>query len=334
MSTLVVDRRDARIGAESGAIVVRRGKRVAASEAVERLELVFVVGDAELSAAARRLLLRADVPVAFLSPGGRYLGRLSSTTNRWAERRVQQMQRLTDPQLALGVARHVLSEKLDAQRQYLLRLGRDHPERRSSDAISVLRAARRRLSRVASIDAARGLEGYAARAYYTGLGAGIRHPDFAFRTRSRRPPLDPVNACLSFGYTLLLAEVVAAIEAIGLDPYVGALHGHRRGAPALALDVMEPLRTTVVDRFVVDLVHNRRLRPADFEHPDIRPADVTAPGAPEPGDARAVYLAESGRRVFFAQWAARWRKDGLRDVVRANVRDIASAWQRDAAPDS
>ena len=139
-----------------------------------------------------------------------------------------------------------------------------------------------------SMESLRGLEGTGAAAYFSVLDDMIlaRKEDFFFTGRSRRPPLDRVNALLSFAYSLLAHDCASALEAVGLDSYVGFLHRDRPGRTSLALDLMEELRPCMADRFVLTLVNNRMVSPSDFE---VR-------------ESGAVLLTDQGRRTFLKSW--------------------------------
>ena len=146
------------------------------------------------------------------------------------------------------------------------------------------------------LNSLRGLEGAQATAYFRIFDQLIlgEKPLFSFQNRSRRPPLDPVNALLSFAYSLLAHDCAAALESVGLDAYVGFLHRDRPGRTSLALDLMEELRPCMADRFVLTLINNRIIGREDF---DFR-------------ENSAVFLSDSGRRTFLKHWQER-KKDAL-----------------------
>ena len=139
------------------------------------------------------------------------------------------------------------------------------------------------LETTSQIDSLRGLEGAGSAAYFTHFGRLIRNPSFAFKRRNRRPPIDPVNALLSFGYALLLHDVQGAINIVGFDPYLGYLHTQRYGRPSLALDLMEEFRPLVVDAMVLSALNRKALTPDDFASEPI---------------SHAVSLTDEGRRKF------------------------------------
>ncbi|HLG77435.1 MAG TPA: CRISPR-associated endonuclease Cas1, partial [Ktedonobacteraceae bacterium] len=142
------------------------------------------------------------------------------------------------------------------------------------------------------VDALRGYEGDAARSYFAALDAMVRaeaRPAFRMQGRTRRPPLDRMNAVLSFLYTLLLADCVAAVEGVGLDPQVGFLHVLRPGRPALGLDLMEELRPVLADRLALGMINRQQLTAQDFtEH-----------------SGGAVYLNDTGRKAVITAYQNR-----------------------------
>lgn len=175
--------------------------------------------------------------------------------------------------------------------------------------------------------------------YYRGLGASITNPYFSFTDRNKRPPRDPVNACLSFGYTLLLRTAESMLQKAGLDIHLGAIHGISRKMPSLALDFIEEFRPVVVDRVVLSLINRRQLAVEDFEDPYI---DFGAIGAPIRKDeeeqkdkVQAVYLGPVGKAVFLKEFYAQWRRKlfylprdkrfTLKDIMEIQAFNVANA---------
>jgi CRISP-associated protein Cas1 len=179
------------------------------------------------------------------------------------------------------------------------------------------------LAREHALDAANraeamGFEGAATRDYFAGL-ARILGPEWGFSQRERRPPPDPVNAMLSFGYTLLTSEAVAACEISGLDPHLGVLHATRRGRPSLALDLIEELRPVVVDAAVVRLARTGQVTPADFA--------VTDEGCRMNGPARKQFLAMYERRMLtLVSHPLEGRRVPWRQVLTIQARHLAAVF--------
>ncbi len=212
--------------------------------------------------------------VSYLSVQGRFLARMEGpVAGNVLLRRAQY--RITDDANGCGlVVRHLLVGKLHNQRSVLGRGLRDHTDKLTPEQLSKLQHAHLRLARLidklmleTDVDRLRGLEGEAAACYFDAFGLLVRHEDafFAFRGRSRRPPLDAMNALLSLLYTLLTHDCRSALETVGLDPAVGFLHRDRPGRPSLALDLMEEFRPVIADRLALSLVNRRQLAPRDFQ---------------------------------------------------------------------
>lgn len=212
-----------------------------------------------------------DMLISFLSMNGRFLARVSGPVSGNVMLRREQYRTADDEEFSAGMARSVVIAKVANSRTVLLRAMRDHPE---GAGVEEIRSASDYLGRLlgtlraeAPLDVVRGREGEAARAYFGAFDHLItaQKEAFFFRQRSRRPPLDNMNALLSFTYTLLLHDVTAALEAVGLDPAVGYLHRDRPGRPGLALDLMEELRAFIADRLALSLVNRQQMAPGGFE---------------------------------------------------------------------
>ena len=287
---------DVHIVAAGGAVRVERGGETLQTIPTHRVSEVHLHGHADLTAPARLLLLRAGIDVVFFTSDGRLLGRLSAYQSRQGERRLAQYALSSEPSRRLPIARTIISAKLTNQRRMLLRGQRRSPDEDVAAIILVLRGLGERA--LGCVDAAEllGVEGLAAQRYFDAFGRSLHNPAFRFDGRNRHPPRDPVNACLSFGYTLLLSQVERAVRRAGLDPILGVLHETGRGAPALALDLMEEWRP-LVDRMVLSLIHRHELGPEDFRIP---PAEELGARAEMSDD--AIYLDTVGRQVLLRAW--------------------------------
>lgn len=289
--------RGSRLVVQSGALIVQR-----AGEdhplLLSQVDEVQLHGGAELTAAARGLLLRAGVDVSFFTADGRYTGRMSAAGSKTASRRFAWYRFVGDPGRKLAMARGIIAGKIHNQRAVLLVRQRRARDAAVADVLVGLRAMAPTVSAAASSEVLLGHEGAAAASYYGGLGRLVSNPDLPFAKRSRRPPKDGFNAALSYGYALLLSRVEHAIWRAGLDPGLGVLHSAERGAPALALDLMEELRP-VVDDMVLTLVNRRQLHLEDFQHP----AEDPDAGLDAAIDPEAVHLGRLGRSVLLQAWA-------------------------------
>jgi len=248
---------------------------------------VILFGNIGLTTPAIDTLLELGIPVAFLTRAGEYRGQLTGSLTPHVPLRRAQYERLGQPEFCLGLAKSIVDAKLRGMRALLQRRQRDRPDVDNSGAVARLDAALEALPRKTTLDSLRGLEGSAAAAYF-GAYRGFFAPEWRFTSRQRRPPPDPVNALLSFGYTLLAQISSAAVQSVGLDPYAGFLHEVVYNRPALALDIMEEFRP-VVDGVVLWCCGGQ-LTPGDF-----------TPGPPE----RPVILGEEGQRRFIQAFEQR-----------------------------
>jgi len=211
------------------------------------------------------------VAVSLLTQTGRFVGRVHGPTSGNVLLRRAQYRASDDPDAAAIVAQAVVVAKVCNCRSVLRRAARDHSETADTEAIEAacgkLGTALQRLRAPQELQALRGIEGDAARAYFDVFDHLItaQKEDFFFRERSRRPPLDNMNGLLSFLYTMLAHDVAAALEGVGLDPQVGFLHRDRPGRASLALDIMEELRPVLADRLALSLVNRRQVNGKGFE---------------------------------------------------------------------
>jgi CRISPR-associated protein Cas1 len=226
--------------------------------------------------------------VSWLTGFGRFRARLSGPTVGNPLLRRSQYRAHEDPGRRLAIAQRMIAGKIHNSRQTLLRAARDA----TSPEQATLRAAAERHARslpqageTSDPAVLMGIEGTAAREYFGVFPAMCRQATSPFE-RTRRPPADPVNCLLSFVYGMLRVAVHGALEQVGLDPYIGFLHGVRPGKPALALDLMEEFRPLQADRLVITLLNRGELRDSDFEH---------LPGS-------AVRLTDNGRRTILNSW--------------------------------
>lgn len=208
--------------------------------------------------------------VTFCTPGGKFLSRSVGKTYGNVFVRREQYRIADDPARSLELARCMISAKLTNSSAVLRRAVSDHGDRMQDDAVSDTAALLKRNAvtayRAETADSLRGIEGECASRYFDVFDRLIlqQKDDFAFGSRNRRPPLDPVNALLSFGYSLMTSLCTSALEAAGLDPYVGVFHTERPGRCSLALDLVEEFRAPFVDRFVLTLINKRQITASDF----------------------------------------------------------------------
>jgi len=230
------------------------------------LHLIWAViawGRVSVTSPAVTTLARHAIPLAYLRRSGEFLGRLTPPTPPEIDIRRAQYALLGTPEATLVPARGLVRRKLLAQAETLQRFLSNHPD-------AELRALRTRLLQHADValhadrfKSLLGIEGAAGSDYFRAL-TRMNRSELPFAGRSRRPPGDPVNALLSFGYSLLTQEAWALAEALGLDPWMGIYHAPNRRRPALVMDIIEPFRHAVVDRAVLAAINRGRFCPDDF----------------------------------------------------------------------
>lgn len=227
-----------------------------------------IVASASLMAACSQ----EKVALSFHSPQGKFLACTNGFTSGNILLRREQYRRADREEASLAIARNIVAAKVANSRNILLRAARDHGEKDAALAFELTQAAEfleRRVglaSRATSLDCLRGVEGDAATGYFAVFPRLLTNhdPQITFDGRSRRPPRDPVNALLSFLYTLLMHDCRSALESCGLDPQCGFLHRDRPGRPSLALDLMEEFRAFLADRTAISLFNRRQIQSTDF----------------------------------------------------------------------
>ncbi|MBX3275640.1 MAG: CRISPR-associated endonuclease Cas1 [Sandaracinaceae bacterium] len=258
----------------NGAVVRRSGERLhvfAKKDRIADLPIADVsdlvlMGNVTLTPSALGTLVDRGIDTVLLTHAGRYRGRIVGGASSNVRLRLRQYELHRDADATLALAKRLVAGKAHNQRAMLMRHARRHglgDELR--DAVRALRAAALRVELATTLDEARGCEGAAAAAYFRVFGRLLRNPDFTFTGRNRRPPIDPVNALLSLGYTLLFGVVEGAIRTVGLDPWLGSLHAPLAGRPSLACDLVEELRAPIVDALVVSAINHRAFAQDDFE---------------------------------------------------------------------
>lgn len=270
LNTLFVTTEGAYLAKDGQAVVVRVERETRLRVPLHNLDGVVCFGRVGLSPVLMAACAEAGVTISLLSQYGRFRAAVVGFTPGNVLLRRQQYRAADDPEISCCVARNVVAGKIANARSVLLRALRDASEGPAMEPVS---AAAKRMARhlenargCASLEQLRGFEGEAAAAYFGVFGRLIRVDDtaFSFSGRVRRPPTDPVNALLSFLYSILMHDARSACESVGLDAAVGFLHRDRPGRPSLALDLMEELRPFLVDRLVLSLVNRRQVRVSGF----------------------------------------------------------------------
>jgi CRISPR-associated protein Cas1 len=255
---------------ESETVQVRVDGQVKLTVPIHRLGGIVCFGQVSMSPYLMGFCAERGVAISFLTEHGRFLARVQGPVSGNVLLRREQYRRADDEPGTLFLARTTVAAKIGNARALLQRAARDRAAEPGSaavlDAVRYLSALLGQLSHVSDLDSVRGIEGIAAKAYFSVMDHLIvqQKEGFFFHERSRRPPLDNVNALLSFIYTLVLHDVEGALETVGLDPTVGFLHRDRPGRPGLALDLLEEFRAALADRLALALINLRQISPAGF----------------------------------------------------------------------
>jgi CRISPR-associated protein Cas1 len=264
MTTLYVKGYSTYIGLVSKRLKVMRAGSLVETVRLRDLERVVLLGNVEVSGPAMAALLDNGIDVVLLSHSGRFRGRLEPAEGKSVLVRQAQFRKHDDMEFRLRVGRAIVEAKIQNSRSVVQRYLRNHPDCNLGEAVSRLQFCRENVARQTTLDALLGVEGDAAKVYFQAFGSMVGS-EFSFESRTRRPPRDPVNALLSFGYTLLTAELAGAVAAEGLDIHVGFLHELAHGRPSLALDMVEEFRQPIVDRLVLSLINRGVLKRDHFE---------------------------------------------------------------------
>jgi len=269
-NTLYVTTQGACVRAKDETVVVRVEGTTRLQLPLHNLEGIVCFGRVSCTPALMARCAERGVGISFLTERGRFLARVEGPISGNVLLRRAQYRQADQLALAVRLARNFVVAKVASCRSLLLRGARDHDE--NARAVKLRECANSlarhlsELDRDMDLDGVRGVEGEAASTYFSVFNQLIvaQNDTFSFHGRSRRPPLDNVNALLSFVYTLATHDACSALEVVGLDPQVGFLHRDRPGRPGLALDLVEEFRAFLADRLVLSLINRRQVQAAGF----------------------------------------------------------------------
>lgn len=287
MGTLYISQADSFIGKVDERINVKFDKKTIIDVPFIKLDGVVVLGRSTLSPAIVSELMNRHIPLSFIDERGHYLGRLQPEMSGNIFVRKAQWQAAGNTPQSIHVVQSFVRGKLKNYRQLLVRRQRESDHLNLSADITRLENVIAAIDKTESIDSLRGLEGAGSAVYFGCFNRLILNPNFEFTKRGRRPPTDPVNSLLSFGYSLLRHDIQSAVNIVGFDPYLGYLHFDRYNRPSLALDLMEEFRPLVVDSLVLTLLNKQLLKPDDF---------ISEPLS------NAVSLTPEGRKIFLTNY--------------------------------
>lgn len=270
LNTLYITTQNSYLHKENETIVIRVENEIKLRVPVHTLCGIICFGNVLISPHLMGFCMEKQIAVSFLSMNGYYLGKVIGRVHGNVLLRREQYRKADDEEQCCKIARNIIIGKIVNARAVLMRTIRDNPELKVLNTVSPtiknLSHMIKYLKNETSVDNLRGKEGFAANCYFEVFDQCIiaQKEEFCFEGRSRRPPLDPVNALLSFVYTLLVHDVTSALETVGLDPCVGFLHKDRPGRPSLALDMMEELRPYIADRLVLSLINRLQVKSNGF----------------------------------------------------------------------
>ena len=270
LNTLYVTSENSYLALDGENVVVFDEKTEIGRLPLHNLEGIVSFGYRGTSPALMGACAERNISLCYLTPQGKFLARISGRVKGNVILRQQQYASSRDEQVSLDIARNCILGKVYNARWVLERAVRDHELQIDAEQVKTasgfLKQSLEFIQVSQSKDQLRGYEGEAASIYFGVFDQLIlqQKRDFAFHGRNKRPPLDPVNALLSFVYTLLTHTITSALETVGLDPYVGYLHTDRPGRASLSLDLIEELRAVLADRFVLSLINKKMVSKKNF----------------------------------------------------------------------
>ena len=295
LNTLYITSSEYYLSLDGENVIISQSKKEIGRLPLHNLEAIVTCGYAGASPALMEKCAAGNISITFLSPTGRFRAKVTGKAYGNILLRRTQYRMADDKKQTLEIARNFIIGKIYNQRSVINRAQRDYAERLDTEKLSLvsgqLRETLQTVREADTMETLRGNEGEAASRYFSQFNQLIlqQKEEFCFDIRNRRPPLDRVNALLSFTYALLTSMCVAALETVGLDPYAGFMHTDRPGRCSLALDLMEELRAPYADRFVLSCINKKMVDSSDFEEK-------------ENG---AVFLNESVRKKYLAVWQSK-----------------------------
>lgn len=295
LNTLYITSSEYYLSLDGENVIISQSKKEIGRLPLHNLEAIVTCGYAGASPALMEKCAAGNISITFLSPTGRFRAKVTGKAYGNILLRRTQYRMADDKKQTLEIARNFIIGKIYNQRSVINRAQRDYAERLDTEKLSLVSGQLREILQTVreadTMETLRGNEGEAASRYFSQFNQLIlqQKEEFCFDIRNRRPPLDRVNALLSFTYALLTSMCVAALETVGLDPYAGFMHTDRPGRCSLALDLMEELRAPYADRFVLSCINKKMVDSSDFEEK-------------ENG---AVFLNESGRKKYLAVWQSK-----------------------------
>lgn len=293
MSNLYIYEQGAILGYRENRLIVTYSKDDFKSIPIENVDNIIIFGAVQVSTHCMQQMLSKGVHLTWLSKNGSYFGRLESTSNINIDRQRLQFRKSDDKNFSLEISKQFIKGKVTNQRTILIRANKLVNNNILTDLISKMAMNLKKIEEVKTIDELLGVEGFLAKIYYQGINC-IIDKEFSFVGRTKRPPKDPFNAVISFGYTLLHYEIFTILVSKGLNPYAAFMHSDRHKHPALCSDLMEEWRPILVDSLAIALLNNGRIGKEDFDY------------IPETG---AVFLNKDTCKKFIENFEKRLRQE-------------------------
>lgn len=306
LNTLYVTTPEAYLTKDGQNIVVSVNQKEMFRIPAINIESIVTFGYMGASPGVMRLCTESGISITFLSQHGRFISRVQGATKGNVLLRKKQYQLSDDEQWSLHIARLIIGGKIQNYRSILKRYIRDYGEDEDVNcAVQTIEQAKRNALQAKDKVTLMGYEGMASNAYFGVFPVLVlnQKKDFPFHGRNRRPSKDAVNAMLSFAYTLMANDIVAALEVVGLDPYVGFFHTLRPGRTSLALDILEEFRAYLGDRFVLSLINKRQITASDFQ----------------PQGDNGIVMTEKGMKTFISAWQSRKREEIIHPYLNEKI---------------
>ncbi len=312
MATLYITEQGAKISKEGRRLIVEKDDEKLLDLPVIKVENILIYGNIQVTTQALNMLLLNGITVSFLYSDGRIKGKLLPTKAKNIILRMNQFERSKQSDFINTISRVIVKNKLNNSIKLIEDYRKNYWDKFFAEAIEKIENLLPLIERRTKPNTILGVEGRGSVIYFNAYSRMFKR-NLTFGGRNRRPPRDPVNALLSFGYMLVLNEIYSLLEATGFDPYLGFLHKIDYGRPSLALDLLEEFRAPVVDKFILNLSNKNILKENDFEKKNDE----------------GVYLKQDSLKTFFThydKWMNKKRKNGsFRDIIKNQVHTLQKA---------
>jgi len=267
-------------------LLVQKDDRVILDIQCHKVDAVLIFGNVQFTTQAVHEILEHDIEMAIFTRRGRLVGQITSPATKNIMLRLAQFRCYENPVFRLNISKAIVKAKISNCLFLIKKFAYNHPDKKLKNDIKTIQQYLRASDLAENLQQLLGIEGGAAKAYYNAFAKMILNP-FPFEGRKKRPPPDPVNALLSFAYTLIFNEISSLLDGMGFEPYLGFFHKPDYGRPSLACDLIEEFRPIAADRLVLNLINNHILTLQDFTHHST---------------GKGVYLSRNGMKKFFKEY--------------------------------